>query len=312
MELQIQNSKYFVNRFNQKIGIMKNLLTLSLLLLSFHLSILTGQEKQAGKIITDYYASLDAGNSAALANFYTDDISAIIPFSPVPLDKNSLIAMSAGFKMAFPDMHHEIVSWFADDDKVAVSGIVTGTNKGALMGNPPTQNKVKLHFAGLIELNGKGKIKSMNVQMDVKAFEAQLMSGINPNAITEKNIREMFKAADDGDIEKFAAYWNADGVHYFLGNKSSVTEFKARLSVYKSAFPDIKRNLDEIIISGNRVSVRGTVTGTNTGMFKGKPATNNKINVSWMGVYHLRADGKIESGWVEFDTATMDKQLANQ
>jgi hypothetical protein len=31
-----------------------------------------------------------------------------------------------------------------------------------------------------------------------------------------------------------------------------------------------------------------------------------------MGVYHLRADGKIESGWVEFDTATMDKQLANQ
>jgi hypothetical protein len=55
MELQIQNSKYFVNRFNQKIGIMKNLLTLSLLLLSFHLSILTGQEKQAGKIITQVW-----------------------------------------------------------------------------------------------------------------------------------------------------------------------------------------------------------------------------------------------------------------
>ncbi len=268
------------------------------------------QEKQAGKIITEYYAQLDAGNAAALANLYTTELSANIPFSPVPLDKNALLTMSAGFKQAFPDMKHEIVSWFADDNRVAVSGVVTGTNTGSLMGNPPTHNKIKLHFISIMELNGSGKIQSINVQMDVKAFEAQLMKGINPTALTEKNIREMFKAADDGDVEKFAGYWTADGVNYFLGNKSSVTEFKARLSVYKSAFPDIKRNLDEIIICDNRVSIRGTVSGTNTGMFKGKPATNNKINVSWMGVYHLRADGKIESGWVEFDTATMEKQIA--
>ena len=41
----------------------------------------------------------------------------------------------------------------------------------------------------------------------------------------------------------------------------------------------------------------------------GRPATNNKIKVSWLGLYHLNSNGKIESGWVEFDTATLEKQL---
>ena len=408
---------------------------------------LMAQEKKAGKIITDLYASIDAGNADQIGSLLTEDFQAWVPVSPVAFDKKGFIGMCQGFKTAFPDMHHEIVNWFADENRIAVRGIFRGTNTGSMMGNPPTQNKVVLPFNTLFELDGKGKIKAnnvqfdnktiesqlmagmpdpkkmaentvrslfmamdagetdkfttycsadftisnpflsapspisafqgilktqktafpdlkhevvemisdgkfvttrgvftgtntgpmmgnpptgnkvslpfivvdqmdakgkikmRNVQFDSKSFESQIMAGINPNAMIEANIRAMNEAADKGDATKFLSYWAEHAHPYILGNELTREEFKNRIAMFKTAFPDIKRSVDDIVISGNKVSFRGTITGTNKGAFMGNPATNNSIKVSMLGLLHLKADGKIENGWIEFDNASLQKQL---
>lgn len=208
-------------------------------------------------------------------------------------------------------MKHEVVEIISDDKTVTTRGIFRGTNTGSMMGNPPTGNTVNLPFLVLDELDGAGKIRNRYVQFDSKAFEAQLMAGLPaPGARAEADIRAMLAAADAGDVEKFMGYWAADGANYFAGKQTSGEDMKKRIAAFKAAFPDIKRTLDEVIVSGKTVTVRGWVTGTNLGTFQGKAPTGNMVKIAWLGLYKLNAAGKIESGWVEFDTKTLDAQVA--
>jgi predicted ester cyclase len=209
-------------------------------------------------------------------------------------------------------MKHEIIEMTSDDRHVTTRGIFSGTNTGSMMGNPPTGNKVKVPFIVLDEFDSKGKLKFRNVQFDAKSFESQLMAGINPNAAYETNIRAMYAAADNADIDKFFSFWSDHSHPYFLGVENTRDEVKERIFAFKKGFPDVKRTVEEILFSGNKVIIRGVLTGSNKGSFMGKPATNNSIRVSWLGLYHFKQDGKIENGWVEYDSATLLNQLAKK
>lgn len=141
---------------------------------------------------------------------------------------------------------------------------------------------------------------------------ASLFAQNAPAAQEEMNVRSMLEAADRGDAEKFFSYWSSGKTeNYFAGAYTSDEDMKKRIVAFKAAFPDIKRNLEEVIVSGNTVTVRGWVTGTNKGPFMGQAPTNNPIKVSWLGLYHLDTNGKIEKGWVEFDTAVLQNQVKN-
>jgi len=54
------------------------------------------------------------------------------------------------FRAAFPDLQVTVEDTIADDDKVAVRGVVRGTHQGELMGMPPTGSTVT---AALIDIN---------------------------------------------------------------------------------------------------------------------------------------------------------------
>ena len=50
------------------------------------------------------------------------------------------------FRAAFPDLKITIESLVADDERVSVTGKMTGTNQGALMGAPPTGKRVSFAY----------------------------------------------------------------------------------------------------------------------------------------------------------------------
>lgn len=288
---------------------MKKALFFSMFSLLLAATSANAQESQAAKIITEYFANVDAGNVDAAVALLTDDFAATAPFSPVPFDKMGWRGVGQGFKIAFPDMKHEIVDWFADGNKVCVQGIFKGTNTGVNMGNPPTGNRVSQSFTTNFLLDGKGKIKSLSVIFDQKLFESQLLAGINLNAAAENTCREMLAAADAGDAEKMLSYFAADSKHYFSGVQNTNDELKKRVAAFKMGFPDVHRDLTVLASANGVVTLKGWLVGTNTGSFMGKPATGNKIKVSALGVYKIGADGKITEGWVEMDSAALMSQL---
>lgn len=261
-------------------------------------------------IVKQYFTNIDAGNITEVEKMLSDDFMATAPFSPQPLNKQAWVGVGQGFKAAFPDMKHEMLSTIESGYSVAVRGIFKGQNTGSMMGNPATGNNVSLPFNTIFEFDKAWKIKALYVQYDQKMMEAQLMAGLPDQvAAAEATVRGLMTAADAGDLGKFMGYWAADGVNYFAGKQTSGDDMKKRIAAFKAAFPDIKRGIDEVIVSGNSVTVRGWVTGTNTGQFRGQAPTGNPIKVAWLGLYQLNAAGKIQRAWVEFDTAELDSQL---
>lgn len=272
-------------------------------------TLISAQEKQAGKIVSNYFAWIDAGNLEAVGGLLTQDFQAVAPFAPVPLDKMAWKGVGQNFNTAFSGMKHEILEWFADDNKVAVKGMFYGNNTGPNMGMPPTGNKVMLAFNTIFELDGMGLIRKLNTQFDMKSFEAQLMAGINPGAKAEEQIKAFLMAADEGDVEKLLSYLSSDSKHYFAGVANTNEELKKRVMGFKTGFPDVKRELTVISNANGTICLKGWLTGTHTGTFMGKAPTNKKIRVSAIGVYKLNAEGKITEAWVEMDSASLMAQL---
>jgi steroid delta-isomerase-like uncharacterized protein len=261
-------------------------------------------------IVKQYFAAVDAGRSAEVAGLLADNCMSISPIAADPMTKQAWIRVMQEFKTAFPDLQHDVAAYIESGFTVVARGVLRGLNSGPLMGNPPTGNRVSTPFNTIFELDKSWKIKAIYGQFDLKTFEAQLMAGVQgSSAATEANIRAMFAAADEGNGDKFMGFWAADGINFFSGKQTSGDDMKMRILGFKKGFPDIQRTLDEVVVSGNNVTVRGWVTGTNTGPFRNQAPTGRSIKVHWLGFYKLNEAGKIQKGWVEFDTQELERQL---
>jgi steroid delta-isomerase-like uncharacterized protein len=75
-----------------------------------------------------------------------------------------------------------------------------------------------------------------------------------------------------------------------------------------SAFPDNHFTIDDMIVEGDKVAVRYTVTGTHKGEYMGAPPTNKKIRM-WAIVIDHFAGGKIVEEWGMYDTMGFMQQL---
>ena len=83
---------------------------------------------------------------------------------------------------------------------------------------------------------------------------------------------------------------------------------KEFLRTYRSAFPDARIEIEELIAEGDTVVVRWTASGTHEGDLMGIQPTGNEVEIMGMEMYHVR-DGKLAEGWEIFDGLTMMAQL---
>jgi steroid delta-isomerase-like uncharacterized protein len=83
---------------------------------------------------------------------------------------------------------------------------------------------------------------------------------------------------------------------------------KQLVGLYRGAFPDLRMTIDDMAADGDRVVLRWTAHGTNTGEMMGMPATGKPATVTGMSLNRLAA-GKIAEGWGNFDALGMLQQL---
>ncbi len=76
----------------------------------------------------------------------------------------------------------------------------------------------------------------------------------------------------------------------------------------RAAFPDLHVTAEDIIAEGDKVVVRGTISGTHKGEFMGIPATGKEGRVTGISTFRL-ADGKVCEGWAESDSLGLLIQL---
>jgi steroid delta-isomerase-like uncharacterized protein len=83
---------------------------------------------------------------------------------------------------------------------------------------------------------------------------------------------------------------------------------KRVVAMFRAGFPDVASTIEEIIAEGDRVVVRATLSGTNTGEFMGRPPTGRPISVSAIDIFRI-ADGQVTDRWGVLDMQGLIGQL---
>jgi steroid delta-isomerase-like uncharacterized protein len=83
---------------------------------------------------------------------------------------------------------------------------------------------------------------------------------------------------------------------------------KQLIGMYRSAFPDVRLTVEEIVAIGDTVVTRWSATGTHRGPFSGVPPTGRKATVTGMQISHF-ANGKVVEDFVNWDTLGLMRQL---
>ena len=76
----------------------------------------------------------------------------------------------------------------------------------------------------------------------------------------------------------------------------------------RSAFSEFTMTMQDILADGDRVVVRGKMSGTHPGDFMGIPATGLRIDVPFADFVRFE-DGKVVEHWGVTDTGAMMEQL---
>lgn len=123
--------------------------------------------------------------------------------------------------------------------------------------------------------------------------------------IAKDFFNEIWNEKNESAIDKFIAE-NAQGndPKFGVGRES----FRAQWKNWLIGFPDLNFEVKEIIAENNSVVSRWTLTGTNSGPFRGKPATNKRVEVDGVSIDRIEK-GQVASGFDAWDELGFLNQL---
>jgi steroid delta-isomerase-like uncharacterized protein len=127
-----------------------------------------------------------------------------------------------------------------------------------------------------------------------------------PTEMVRAMIEEVYGA---GKMELIPKLVNDDYVeHDPINGRIDRKGLEGEVRMWRTAFPDMRMEVIDIIASGDRVSVRWRGTGTHRGELAGMPATHKKHTTEGITMVRFR-NGKASEAWVQYDSLGMMRQL---
>lgn len=118
-------------------------------------------------------------------------------------------------------------------------------------------------------------------------------------------------AGDAGELDTFDDLLHPDAVIHAPGGLST-TSAEAEKLVWRdalAAMPDIRHDVQEVVVDGDVEMARVVVTGTVRLGFAGVEGTGRSFQIDQAVITHLR-DGKIAEAWEIADIAAVREQVA--
>ncbi len=118
-------------------------------------------------------------------------------------------------------------------------------------------------------------------------------------------------AGDAGDLDAFDELLHPDVIiHAPLGlSTTSADEEKAVWAQALAAMPDLRHEVQEVLVDGDVEMARVVVTGTMRQSFAGVPTAGGSFRIDQAVITHLR-DGKVAEAWEIADVAALQAQVA--
>jgi steroid delta-isomerase-like uncharacterized protein len=119
------------------------------------------------------------GNLEAVDEVFAPEYVDHFPFPGYTPDRNGLKKSISEFRAAIPDLQTRTEDVITEGDKVVARWSSSGTQKGELMGIPPTNKKVTMSGITICRIS-KGKIVEEWSQADFAGMMQQLGVGPQP------------------------------------------------------------------------------------------------------------------------------------
>jgi steroid delta-isomerase-like uncharacterized protein len=124
-------------------------------------------------------------------------------------------------------------------------------------------------------------------------------------------VREMVRAWNAHDADGVARYVSDD----FVSESDTLPAplhgpeaVRQEVHMYVRAFSDLRFEIEQLLSSGDYVTMRWTATGTHDGDLMGIPATHKHVVTHGCTVEEVR-DGRAVREWVYWDSGNMLRQI---
>jgi steroid delta-isomerase-like uncharacterized protein len=127
-------------------------------------------------------------------------------------------------------------------------------------------------------------------------------------ALVARGIDAFFNRGDFTHLDEAVAedYVEHEAGPDEAGGREGFRQFVTRM---RTAFPDFRYELDEVIAAGDRIVLRGRMTGTHRGPFMDLAPTGRTIDVPVMDVLRMSDAQQVVEHWGMTDTMAMMQQL---
>ncbi len=125
------------------------------------------------------------------------------------------------------------------------------------------------------------------------------------------SIRRLYELISAGDIDGFGEQLADDFVEHeeIPGLEPTKEGVKQLFRMYRAAFPDLRLEPEDVLVSGDKAVARVRATGTHQGEFMGMPATGKRVDVQLIDITRFGDDGLAREHWGVMDALGMMQQL---
>lgn len=124
-------------------------------------------------------------------------------------------------------------------------------------------------------------------------------------------MKRLYDLINAGDIDGFGELLAEDFVEHeeMPGLEPSKEGVKQLFHMYRAAFPDLRMEAQDVLVSGDKAVARVRATGTHQGEFLWMPATGKSVDVQLIDITRFGDDGLAREHWGVFDALAMMQQL---
>lgn len=94
----------------------------------------------------------------------------------------------------------------------------------------------------------------------------------------------------------------------FPGQGNGLADLKARVGMFHAAFSPLRFTIEDVVAEDDKVVVRWTNSGTDSGGFMGMPATGKEFGIAGIDIHVVR-DGRLAEHWHVVDQLTQLQQM---
>jgi steroid delta-isomerase-like uncharacterized protein len=137
------------------------------------------------------------------------------------------------------------------------------------------------------------------------------MTSLSKQEQNKQLVRQFFEASDQQDAEMMDQLVSSTNYSLHFSGMPPMdwnTNKEQFLAPFNKAFPDLRRNIVDMVAEGDKVAVSINVTGTYKGEFQGIPATGKQVSFTAMDILTI-IDGKITEEWATADMMGLMQQI---